>query len=112
MIIIALILFFITFYLVNRKKECALASSNGGGFAGRDYTNAAFMNSAARSVLPTYGRLTSVFKHMSPEDWPFNSPNKAAMLTVAGRGPIVGIPTAPGETPYFGIDPVQVNLHA
>jgi hypothetical protein len=49
---------------------------------------------------------------MSPEDWPFNSPNKAAMLTVAGSGPIVGIPTAPGETPYFGIDPVQVNLHA
>ena len=104
MIIIALILFFITFYLVNRKKECALASSNGGGFAGRDYVNAAFMNSAAREVLPTFGRLTGVFKHMSPEDWPFNSPNKAAMITVPGRGPITGIPTVP--------DPVQVNLHA
>lgn len=115
MIIIALILFFVTFYLVNRRRECssgsASATRSGGGFAGRDYTNAAFTNSAARSVLPTYGRLTGVFKHMSPEDWPFNSPDKAAMINVIARGPVAGIPNAPGETPYFGLDPVQVNLH-
>lgn len=116
MIIIALVLFLISFLIVQsyNGKECssggASNSISGGGFAGRDYSNAAFTTSAARSVKPSYGRLTGVFKYMSPEDWPFESPDKAAMLNVIGRGPVSGIPTAPGETPIFDNVPEQLNI--
>ena len=82
---ISLILLVFVAYIIicQDTKEMATASSNGGGFAGRAYSNAPSIDSDARLVNMDRGRIAGVFEHTSPESWqPMTSTpeQKSAMI--------------------------------
>jgi hypothetical protein len=121
----AIILFFITFMVVQNQKECATTSTGGhtstgpaGSFAtggsavGQSYNNVGFLDGLARTIDPTWGRTHSTFHFTSPESWqPGMFPNnKASMLNVAGRAHVTGIPSVPGTSPPYSGDPQPFNI--
>lgn len=101
MLVLALIIFFVLFFIVRSYKECNLASSKGGGFAGRDYSNEAFLDSATRELNPVKSRLAGVFRWTSPESWPFPLTNPSAAINASHRGRVTASPHVMTEAPAF-----------
>ena len=101
MLVIALVVFFVLFFIVRSYKECNMASSNGGGFAGSDYSNKAFLDSATRELNPVKSRLSGVFRWTSPESWPFPISNPSAAINASHRGRVTASPHVMTETPAF-----------
>ena len=100
-----ILLVFVAYMMICQDtKEMAMASSNGGGFAGRAYSNASSHDSDARIINMDRGRLAEPFKYTSPESWqPMQSTpeQKSAMINVGSRGRVSGIPSVPsGVQPY------------
>lgn len=92
MIIVALVLFVILFFIVRSYRECMGGASNtrsGGGVAGESYKNEASLDSASKELSPSYGRLVSIFKYCSPESWPFSDYNPAMAINVSSKKQIV-----------------------
>lgn len=97
MIIVALIVFVILFFIVRSYRECmggtvsggASNTRSGGGVAGESYKNEASLDSASKELSPSYGRLGSIFKYCSPESWPFSNFNPAMAINVGSRKQIV-----------------------
>jgi len=98
MIIVAIIVFVILFFIVRSYRECmgggtvsggASNTRSGGGVAGESYINEAFLDSASKSLSPNYGRLTSPFKYCSPESWPFSNFNPAMAINLSSKKQIV-----------------------
>ncbi len=118
----AIILFFITFMVVQNQKECATTTTGGhtssGSFAsggsavGQSYNNVGSLDGLARTVDPTWGRAHSTFHFTSPESWqPGMFPaNKASMINVGGRAHVTGIPSVPGTSPPYSGDPQPFNI--
>ena len=104
MLVLAIVLFIVLFFIVRSYKEC-LASSNGGGFAGRDYSNEAFLDSATRELNPVKSRLAGVFRWTSPESWPFKIDNPAAAINASHRGRVSASPHVMTESPAFLDEP-------
>lgn len=99
MIIVALVLFVILFFIVRSYRECmgggtvsggaSNSQYSGGGVAGESYKNEAFLDSASKELSPSYGRLGSIFKYFSPESWPFSDYNPAMAINLSSKKQIV-----------------------
>lgn len=90
MIAFGILLFLILFFFVRSQRECMLVDPRP-----IDYINDASLNDVSRDTRPNYGRLTSIFKYQSPEDWPDVSFNPAFAINVSKRGRVTASPHVP-----------------
>ena len=91
MIALAIILFIVLFFMVRSYKECM--SGVTGDTSNLDYGNEGSLDSASRSVAPSYGRVHGIFKYESPESWPFHDWNRAYAINVSKRGRVTASPS-------------------
>jgi len=109
-----ILLVFVAYMMICQDtKEMAMASSNGGGFAGRAYSYASSHDDQNRIINMDRGRIPSVFEHTSPESWqPMQSTpdQKSAMINVGSRGRVSGIPSVPSGVPPYVEDIQPFNL--
>jgi hypothetical protein len=91
MLVIAIILFFILFFMVGTYKECSTGVTKaGGGFAGRAYSLDPFLDDQYDQTHP-YTRLEGPFTRCSPESHPYGCGTDASKIIVYGKG-VQGIP--------------------
>lgn len=109
-----ILLVFVAYMMICQDtKEMAMASSNGGGFAGRAYLNAPSLDHQNRMINMDHGRLAEPFKYTSPESWqPMTSTpeQKSAMINVGSRGRVSGIPSVPSGVPPYVEEIQPFNL--
>lgn len=112
---ISLILLVFVAYMIicQDTKEMAMASSNGGGFAGRAYSHSSSHDNQNRIINMDHGRLPETFKYTSPESWqPMTSTpeQKSTMINVGSRGRVSGIPSVPSGVQPYAEDIQPFNL--
>jgi hypothetical protein len=91
MIALAVMLFVVLCLMVRYYKEPI--SGVTGDNSDMDYMYEGSIDSASRSVSPSYGRIHEIFKYESPESWPFDDWNRAYAINVSKLGRVTASPS-------------------
>ena len=112
MLVLAMVVFIVLFFIVRSYKECSGGTTSGGGSswdrAGYKYEGS--IDSDTASVNPIKSRLAGVFRWTSPESWPFRVSNPAAAINASHRGRVSASPHVMTETPAFLEAPESYDL--
>ena len=109
MLVLAIVIFLIMFFIVRSYKECS-NGSNSSRWTRAGYNYETSIDSDTASVNPVKSRLASVFRWTSPESWPFKISNPASAINAPHRGRVTASPHTQTETPHFDVEPESYDL--
>ncbi len=90
MIVLAILLFFMLFFVVGTYKECSNGVSSGSSWDRDGYKFTGSINSSYNSTHPG-NRIKGTWMNCSPESHPYGCGTDASKINVYGKG-VQGIP--------------------
>ena len=110
MLVLAIVLFIVFFFIVRSYKECSSGSSSSSSWPRAGYKYEASIDSDTASVNPIKSRLAGVFRWTSPESWPFKISNPAGAINASHRGRVSASPHVMKDAPAFIEEPESYDL--